>query len=214
VFWCDSVKIEVDNSLYLEVLRREFVLRKYSRKTVKMYLHYNQDFLGYVGKDPTEVTNTDIKNYLYHVVGQKNVSASTLNTVISALKFYYGDILKRDFVYDIKRPKKDKKLSVVLSQEEVSKILSSISNIKHKAILMLIYSSGLRVGEIVKLRVVDIDFERKLIHIKDAKGRKNRYTILSDKAAEILREYLREYKPVNWLFHGMNPGKYITLRTV
>ena len=92
-------------------------------------------------------------------------------------------------MYEIKRPKKDKKLPVVLSQEEVSKILSSVENIKHKAILMLVYSSGLRVGEVVKLKPEDIDSNRKIIHIRGAKGRKDRYTMLSDKILETLREY-------------------------
>ena len=84
-----------------------------------------------------------------------------MNTAINALKFYYGEVLKRRFVYEIKRPRKDKKLPVVLSHEEVSQILSSVKNIKHKAILMLIYSAGLRVSEVVKLKLGDIDTERK-----------------------------------------------------
>jgi len=92
-----------------------------------------------------------------------------LNTALNALKFYYGEVLKRRFVYELKRPKKDRKLPVVLSQEEVSRILSSITNIKHRLILMLIYSAGLRVSEVVKLKPGDIDAERKLIHIKGGK---------------------------------------------
>jgi site-specific recombinase XerD len=130
------------------------------------------------------------------------------------LKFYYGEILKRRFVYEIIRPKKDKKLPVILSQEEVSRILSSISNIKHKLILMLIYSAGLRVSEVVKLRIEDIDAKRKLIHIRGAKGRKDRYTLLSDTAIETLKEYMKEYKPQKWLFAGQNENNHITARTV
>jgi site-specific recombinase XerD len=160
------------------------------------------------------VSDEDIKDYLYRLVNEKNVSTSTLNTAINALKFYYGEVLKRRFVYEIKRPKKDKKLPVVLSQEEVSQILSSMSNIKHRAILMLIYSAGLRVSEVVKLKPEDIDAKRKLIHIKDAKGRKDRYTILSDVALEALREYQEKYKPEKWLFIGMNPGMHVSTRAV
>ncbi len=119
------------------------------------------------------MSNADIKDYLYQLVNDKEVSTSTLNTAtaINALKFYYGEVLKRRFVYEIKRPKKDKKLPVVLSQEEVFQILSSVNNRKHKAILMLIYSAGLRVSEVVKLRPDDIDTQRKLIHIRSAKGK-------------------------------------------
>ena len=103
-------------------------------------------------------------------------------------------MLKRRFLYEIKRPRKDKKLPVVLSKEEVAKILSSVDNVKHKAILMLIYSSGLRISEVVKLRPEDIDSKRMLIHIKGAKGRKDRYTMLSDRALQTLREYRKEYR--------------------
>jgi site-specific recombinase XerD len=137
-----------------------------------------------------------------------------LNQAINALKFYYGSMLKKKFLYEIKRPRKDKKLPVVLSQEEVAKILSSIDNIKHKAILMLVYSAGLRVGEVVRLKPEDIDSTRMLIHIKGAKGRKDRYTLLSEIVLEILREYWRKYKPEKWLFEGARKDRYITTRTV
>ena len=167
-----NLKIE---EKYFENLRKNLVVRKYSPKTIKSYIHYNKDFLGYVRKKPNEITNEDVKDYLFYLVEEKEVSASTLNTAINALKFYYGEVLKRGFVYELKRPKKDKKLPVVLSQEEISRILSSITNIKHRLILMLIYSAGLRVSEVVKLKPGDIDDERKLIHIKGGKGRKDRY---------------------------------------
>lgn len=117
-------------------------------------------------------------------------------------------------MYEIKRPHKDKKLPVVLSKEEVAKILSSIDNIKHKAILMIIYSAGLRVGEVVKLKVEDVDSNRMLVHVKGAKGRKDRYTLLSKTALEILREYWRKYKPAKWLFEGARDGRYLSTRTV
>ncbi|MCG2757458.1 MAG: tyrosine-type recombinase/integrase, partial [Desulfobacteraceae bacterium] len=113
---------------------------------------------------------------------EKQSATSTLNQAINALKFYYGTMLKKKFLYEIKRPRKDKKLLVVLSKEEIAKILSSVDNIKHRAILMLVYSAGLRVGEVVRLKPEDIDSQRMLIHIKGAKGRKDRYTILSGTA--------------------------------
>jgi len=137
-----------------------------------------------------------------------------LNIAISALKFYYGGILKKNFAYEIKRPKKDRKLPVVLSREEVFKILSSVVNIKHRAILMITYSAGLRVGEVVRLKVEDIDTERKMIHVRGAKGRKDRYTILSDVAIETLNLYLKSYQPKIWLFHGKNENSHLTVRSV
>jgi len=124
-------------------------------------------------------------------------------------------VLKQRLAYEIKRPKKDKKLPVVLSREEVSQILSAVNNIKHKVNLMLIfYSAGLRVSEVVKLKPEDIDTERRLIHIKGAKGRKDRYTILSDAVIEIFKEYWGSYKPEKWLFTGIKPEKHISTRTV
>ena len=143
-----------------------------------------------------------------------NCSASTLNIAINALKFYFGEVLKRRFACSIRRPKKDKKLPVVLSQEEISVILSSVKNIKHRLILMLIYSAGLRVGEVVKLRTEDVDVRRKLIRIRGGKGRKDRYTILSDVALKTLREYVEKYKPKKWLFPGQRKDWHINTRTV
>ncbi|MBU4139743.1 MAG: tyrosine-type recombinase/integrase [Euryarchaeota archaeon] len=108
----------------------------------------NEDFLRFAKKSPADVANEDIKNYLFYLADEKDSSASTLNKAINALKFYYGGILKKNFAYEIKRPKKDKKLPVVMSREEVFRILSSVANVKHKAILMLTYSAGLRVSEV------------------------------------------------------------------
>ena len=122
--------------------------------------------------------------------------------------------MKKRFAYEIKRPKKDKKLPVVLSQEEVSRILSSVANLKHRLILMLIYSADLRVSEVVKLKPEDIDTERRLIHIKGAKGRKDRYMMLSEVVMETIRRYLKEYGHSKWLFPSQDKKKHITTRTV
>jgi site-specific recombinase XerD len=129
-------------------------------------------------------------------------------------KSYYGEVLKRRFVYSIRRPKKDKRLPVVLSQEEVSGIFSSVNNIKHKLILMLMYSAGLRIGEVVKLRVGDIDVKRRLIRIRGGKGRKDRYTILSEVALNTFKEYVEKYKPEKWLFPGQRKDRHISTRAV
>ncbi|MBM3212642.1 integrase, partial [Candidatus Poribacteria bacterium] len=152
--------------------------------------------------------------YLLYLVEEKEAATSTLNQAINALKFYYGTMLKKKFLYEIKRPRKDKKLPVVLSKEEAAKILSSVENIKHKAILMLVYSAGLRVGEVVRLKPEDIDSKRMLIHVRGSKGRKDRYTLLSEKALNILREYWRKYKPAKWLFEGAKEGRYLSIRSV
>jgi len=196
-----------------EDLRKELVSRKYTYKTVKAYIYFNRDFIGFIRKSPSEINDNDIKEYLFHLAENKRFTASTLNQAINALKFYYGTMLRKKFVYEVKRPRKDKKLPVVLSKEEVAKILDSVDNIKHKAILMLVYSAGLRVGEVVKLKPEDIDSKRMLIHIKGSKGRKDRYTLLSETTLKTLREYWKEYKPTKWLFPGPDKERYITIRT-
>ena len=122
--------------------------------------------------------------------------------------------MKDDLALNIVRPKKEKKLPEVLSQNEVRYILDNVTNLKHKAILFLIYSSGLRVGEVVRLKLKDIDSNRMLIHVVQGKGRKDRYTVLAEVALKILREYVREYKPAEWLFQGEQAGRHITERTV
>jgi site-specific recombinase XerD len=206
--------IVIEPYFYLMALQSELLIRKYSRRTIRAYIKHNMDFLLFIDRKPDEIKNEDIKKYLYYLVEQKKVATSTLNIVINALKFYYGEVLRKKFIYEVKRPKRDKKLPVVLSREEVHKILNAPSNIKHKAILMLIYSAGLRVGEGVKLKPEDIDSERGLIHIKGSKGRKDRYTVLSQAALKILRKYYEQCKPREWLFEGAKPGRNITVRTV
>ncbi|SNR83630.1 site-specific tyrosine recombinase/integron integrase [Desulfurobacterium atlanticum] len=203
----------IDPYFYLLPLEKELLIRKYSRKTVKSYLRYNRELLIFSGKKPEEIDNKDIKKYLYYMVARKKVSTSTLNVIINALKSYYGEILKKKFIYNVKRPKKDKKLPVVLSRGEIRSILQAPTNIKHKAILVLAYSSGLRVGEVVRLKPEDIDVNRGLIHIKGSKGRKDRYTLLSRTALKFLREYMKSYHPKKWLFEGVKEGKHITTRT-
>ncbi len=195
-------------------LRRELLSRKYSHKTVKAYIHFTRDFLKFTNKNPDEINDSDIKDYLLYLAEGKQFATSTLNQAINALKFYYGSMFKKKSVYEIKRPRKDKKLPVVLSKEEVAKILSSVDNLKHKAILMLTYAAGLRVGEVVKLKPEDIDSKRMLIYVKSAKGRKDRYTMLSEIALGVLREYWKQYKPEKWLFEGVREGRHLSTRTV
>ena len=203
----------IDPYFYLIPLQKELSIRRYSRRTINSYIRYNRDFLLFANKNPEEIENEDIKKYLYYMVDKKNISASTLNIIINALRFYYGEILKRKFIYEIKRPRKDRKLPVVLSREEIAKILSSVDNIKHKTILMLAYSTGLRVSEVIRLKPEDIYSKRKLIHIKGSKGRKDRYTLLSETVLKTLREYWNKYRPQKWLFEGAREEKHLSART-
>jgi site-specific recombinase XerD len=197
-----------------EDLRRELVSRKYSYKTVKGYIYYNRDFLDFTDKEPSEVNDDDIKDYLLYLAEEKESATATINQAINALKFYYGAMLKRKFLYEIKRPRKDKKLPEVLSKEEVSRIINGTANIKHKAILMTIYSGGLRLGETARLEQGHLDRDRMLIFVKGAKGRKDRYTLLSEKALQMIDQYMKRYEPQKWLFEGARAGRYISKRSI
>jgi len=195
-------------------LKRELLSRKYSHKTVKGYLYYNRDFLSFINKNPTEVQEGDIKDYLVHLAEERQSAISTLNQAINALKFYYGTMLKKKFIYEVVRPRKDKILPEVLSKEEVSRIIKSTANIKHKAILMTIYSGGLRLGETARLEQAHLDRDRMLVLVKGAKGRKDRYTLLSPKALELIDLYIKRYEPRKWLFEGAKAGRHLSKRTI
>jgi site-specific recombinase XerD len=197
-----------------EDLRRELVSRKYSYKTVKGYIYYNRDLLNFTDKEPSEVSDDDIKDYLLYLAEEKESATATINQAINALKFYYGAMLKRKFLYEIKRPRKDKKLPEVLSKEEVSRVINGTANIKHKAILVAIYSGGLRLGETARLEQAHLDRDRMLIFVKGAKGRKDRYTLLSEKALQLIDQYMKRYEPRKWLFEGARAGRYISKRSI
>lgn len=123
-------------------------------------------------------------------------------------------MLKKKFIYEVRRPTKDKKLPTILSKEEITCIIQAMKNIKHKAILMMIYSGGLRVGEAARLTPEDLDRQRMLIHIKSSKGRKDRYTKLSEKALNVIDEYTAQYRPIKWLFEGAKAGRHLSRRTI
>ncbi|MEZ7891621.1 MAG: tyrosine-type recombinase/integrase [Candidatus Wallbacteria bacterium] len=197
----------------IELLKRELQFRKYSVKTIKSYIYFVDSFFQFAQKNIAAISDNDIKNYLNHLVETQNTSASTLNVAINALKFYFGQIHKKSFVCDIKRPRKDKILPIILSQSEITHMLGLIKNIKHKALLMLIYSAGLRVGEAVTLKLSDVDIERKLITIRGAKGRKDRISLLSSVAYSTLLKYVNEYAIIDWLFPGQNSRNHIHVRS-
>ncbi len=198
-----------------KAMKQELILRGYSPNTVKAYVLHVSGFVRYFGKSPTELDRSHIYQYLLHLTKEKGVSVAYRDQAVSALKFLYGRVLGRPFIADsLPRPKKEHKLPAVLSAGEVKKFLGAVRNIKHLAILMLMYSAGLRVGEVVKLKVADIDSDRCMIHVRGAKGRKDRYTLLSDVALEVLRMYWRLNRPEVWLFPGDRKDRHITIRSV
>jgi integrase/recombinase XerD len=183
---------------------------RYSEKTIKTYSNSFEEFINYFHKHEINGINESmIVSFLRHLVTERKVSSSYQNQAINAIKFYYERVLggQRKF-YFIERPITEKALPVVLNKEEVISILNATENQKHKAMLMLAYSSGLRVSELLNLKIKDIDSERMQLRVSQAKGKKDRYTVLSRKALDMLRVYFRNYHPKEWLFEGVDGGQY------
>ena len=198
-----------------DAMRGEMRLRNYSPGTIKTYLQHMTEFTRHFGRSPSELGRDDVKRYLLHMTEERRVSASYRDQAVSALKFFYGKVLHKKIVIDdLPRPKKEFKLPAVLNNNEVSRLFAAVRNRKHLAILMLIYSSGMRVGEVVRLKPEDIDVERHLIRVRGGKGRKDRYTILSDIALQVIRDYYRAWRPEKYLFAGNSKGSHLSTRSV
>lgn len=206
-------KEKVKEPKYIEALvelEEKLNLKRYSYKTIKAYKHCFKHFLlFYNDTNPEFISLDQIRNYILYRIKEHNISESTQNTIINAIKFYYERILKTPrFVVNIERPKKPRKLPVVLSLKQVISIINNTQNLKHRCILLTIYTSGIRVGELINLKVSDIIRDRKCIHIRGAKGKKDRFSILSDSLLHTLDEYLDQYQPNIWLFEGYYRNQY------
>jgi len=198
-------------------IRRETGIRGYSRKTEKSYRQINRAFLAFTEKAPDSVVRSDIIRYLDFLVERREACSSTLNVVVSALRFYYGKILGQDFVFKIPRAKKDQILPTVFSREEVETILRAPDCLKHRVLLSLIYSAGLRVSEAAAMKKTDIDLSRNLVIIRKGKGKKDRQTLLSARMRNLLSEYLESRGSATgspWLFPGQYSGTHLSIRTL
>jgi len=216
IFFKPGVKEQFSNQpQIIKAVKKKLILRGYSQKTRKAYLHHIERHINYFTNYPKELDENHIREYMLHLIDEKKVSRSYHNQAVSAIKFLYDNVLKMPkVVSSLPRPRKERKLPVILSREDVKRLIQSVGNVKHKAILMLAYSAGLRVSEVVRLRVEDIDSKRWMIHIRASKGRKDRYTVLSNVVLEVLKEYWNKYRPKNWLFPGAKESNHITTRTV
>jgi site-specific recombinase XerD len=208
-----QVRPNLFSPFWQEKLATELHAGKYSRKTIQAYLHYNKAFCRTLRRRPEDVRPGDIKTYLAYLDKTLDLSASSINLALSALKFFYTRVLKRDVAQEQHRPRQDKRLPVVLSKAEVEHILSVEKNPKHRLLLMLAYSSGLRVSEVVALKKEDIDFARRAVLIRLGKGRKDRYTLLSERAALFIKDYCALYSINSWLFPGHTPHRPLSIRS-
>jgi len=198
---------------WLNKLETELRSRKYSPCTQKAYIYYNRLICRTLQKTPEEIRPSDVTEFIALMEKDKDYSSSAMNLAISGIKFFFRNVLKNDDISEHRRPRHDKNLPMVLSKEEVCKVLGMEKNPKHRLLLMLVYSSGLRVSEVVALKREHIDLSRKVIYIKLGKGRKDRSTLLSEKAAQFLEEYYDFFEIEKWLFPGCPATRPLSIRS-
>lgn len=198
---------------YEHRLRQALALRGYSFKTIKAYCSQIDRYYRYLKEDGQAEGGAAVQRYSLALL-ERGCSHAHVNQALSAIKFYVGRVLDEPISAPFIRPKKEQKLPNVLSFGEVMKVLQALRNPKHQALLSITYSSGLRVGEVVRLRLSDFDLERKTLRIRQGKGRKDRITLLSEAAYAIVTRYVAESKPEDWLFPGQYAGSHLTERTV
>lgn len=211
-------KLSADNNDALQKFKQQLVLKSYSPSTIRTYENEFRQFLQTIKDVPAkDFTTQRVKDYLQYCFEKLKLSENTLHSRMNALKFYYEQVLKREkFFWEIPRPKKPMILPKLLNENELRKLFTALQNKKHKAMLFTAYSAGLRVSEIVNLKIEHIDSKRMQIFIERAKGKKDRYVSLSPLVLDILRKYLQEYKPVpkTWLFESEQTQTAYPSRTV
>lgn len=201
-----------------EEVRKQFqlhlILQRFADKTKEAYLG-SVDSIGKFHKQPPEnLTNNKIQDYLIYCIQDKKLAWSSCNVVFCGLKCFYKEFLKRDdSEFSIPPRPRSRQLPNFLSVEEVEKLLQATTNIKHKALLAMVYGSGLRASEAVRLQSRHVESNRMMLRVEQGKGRKDRYTVLSQTALEWLRDYWRAYQPGEWLFFGQDKAKPMSIGT-
>ncbi len=187
-------------------------LKNYSDATIKVYRTLFIIFLcHFSGHKPSTITKNEVMDFLLAYRNSEKWSATIQNQFISAIKFFFEELLKRpkEF-YDLPRAQKPEQLPAVFAEEEVKQLILATENLKHRSMLCLAYAGGLRVSEIVNVKITDVDSKRMVIILRQAKGKKDRQVMLSEKLLVMLREYFKEFKPKIWLFEGQSGGQYST----
>lgn len=190
-------------------------LRNFSAGTQRSYIHYVEDFANYYKASPARLGLDEIRNYKLHLLEERKLSAQSINCFICAVKFLYTETLEMPWSKEyFPRLKVPQTLPVVLSAGEVIEFLRCVGILKHRAVLMLCYGSGLRISEAVSLKVSDIDSKRMLVAVHGGKGDKDRYTVLSGRLLMLLREYWKIQRPQHWLFPAIKAGRHIQQGTI
>jgi len=197
-----------------ERLLQEMQFRNYSPRTVATYLSCLTGLSKHYNESPDKIDLERVKAFLHHSV-LNGCSVSFVNQTIGAVKVLHEGVLKRRWEpLSIKRPRREKKLPIILSQQEVKSIVTILPNLKHRSILTLGYSAGLRISEVINLKVNHIDSSRMQIRVVGAKGKKDRYTVLSKSTLDLLRNYYKMYQPKDWLFSGMKPASQYSVSSI
>jgi len=194
-------------------LEEEMRARKYSKNTISSYIYFNRMLCRTMQKMPEEMRSEDVPCFLASVEKGKEYSAASINLAISSIKFFYKRVMKNDIGSDRKRPRQDKRNPIVLSKSEIDDIIASEKNIKHRLLLMIVYGSGLRVGEAVLLKKNNVDTRRKVINVVLGKGRKDRQTVLPEAVIPLLEIYYSKYDASSWMFPGYDPKKHLSIRS-
>jgi integrase/recombinase XerD len=209
ISWAENRNLPEDYKKCPKEYLQKLQLKKYSNSTIKTYVMAFEKFMNhYKENDLCQLNENHIRDYLSTLV-KKGFSNSAINQAVNAIKFYYEIVLDMpNRFYEIERPIKEHKLPKVLSKEEVLSIIDHTNNMKHRCIVSLLYSAGLRRSELINLKIPDIDSKRMLIRVEDAKGNKDRYSLLSNTVLQDLRRYYLQYKPQKYLFEGPHNEKY------
>jgi len=207
----DTSLDEVQNvalTAYIEMLR----LENYSIHTIRNYKNWLAYFFRYFsGRKPSHINKNEILDFLVAFRKTRSWSATSQNQLINAIKFFYEHLLNRPReLYELPRARRPDQLPTVFSASEVLAIIKAADNLKHKTILCLAYAGGLRISEIVNLKVGDVDSQRMVITLRQAKGKKDRQTMLSERLLIMLRAYFKKYKPKVWMFEGQKGEQYST----
>ncbi|MBI3005655.1 MAG: tyrosine-type recombinase/integrase [Ignavibacteriales bacterium] len=212
------MKVQERKPGLFETVRKEMQLRNYSSKTIKAYESNIRNFVRYFHpRHPRELGRDDIKDYLIHLLTEKKYPGSTVNQIYNALRLLYVDLYGKPLIiHNLPRPQKERKLPDVLGEEEIKQLFGVVRNVKHRVMLMLAYSCGLRVSELVRVRIEDIDSRRGLIHVRGAKGKKDRFTMLPESMKPVLHHYWLLYRlgVTGWLFRGAKLDSHLSIRSI
>lgn len=194
----------------LEITRRKLSIRNYSRQTIASYLSALKQFADWLLSNRVKTTTPAVlEQYLSYLKNSKKSSLSTMKQNLAALKFLYSEVLEQELPPELDiRFRSEQRLPPVLSKQEVARLFRAVANRKHRAILMTIYSAGLRLGECLNLKIDDVDFDRNLIIVRQGKGKKDRLALLSERLRTVLEDYLSVYSPGAYLFEGQKGGRY------